>query len=205
MPLPRIVGVAVGGFEAGSRKGLLPRLAFLRQEVRAQPIGQRAERGLTARAVELDDRSTPQPDRRMSSASIANCGCRTGPSARNVSTPPRTPVDRRAKPLRCLAACEGGSQIAGSLVQVTPQRLRRDEPPVEQRRQSLTKTPFPQLREHQRDVLVVARDRPADAERLVQRFADETRHLGVVRELESRDRRRPRAGIHAAATGRRRR
>ena len=45
--------------------------------------------------------------------------------------------------------------------------------------------PLAELREHQRHVVVVARDAAADAQRLIERLADQPRHLGVVRQLEA--------------------
>ena len=62
--------------------------------------------------------------------------------------------------------------------------MRRDEPPIEQRRDAAAQPPLAQLREHQRHIVVVSRDAAADAERLVERLADQPRHLGVVGELE---------------------
>ena len=45
--------------------------------------------------------------------------------------------------------------------------------------------PLAQLREHQRHVVVVAREAAADPQRLVERLADQPRHLGVVGEVEA--------------------
>ena len=43
-----------------------------------------------------------------------------------------------------------------------------------------------ELREHERDVLVLARNAPARAQRPIERLVNEARHLGFVRHLETR-------------------
>ena len=70
--------------------------------------------------------------------------------------------------------------------EIAAQHLRRDEPPVEQRGDPDAQPPLPELREHQRHVIVVSRDGAADAKRPIERFADEARHLGVVGQVERR-------------------
>ena len=77
-----------------------------------------------------------------------------------------------------------GRQVARALLQKPAQRMRRDEPPIEQRRDAGAQPPLAELREHQRHIVVVARDAAADAERLIERLADQPRHLGVVGEVE---------------------
>ena len=64
--------------------------------------------------------------------------------------------------------------------------MRRDEAPIEQRADSRAKPALAQLREHERDIVVVFRDTAADPERLIERRADQSGNLGVVGEIESR-------------------
>ncbi len=77
-----------------------------------------------------------------------------------------------------------GGQLPRTARQVTPQRFRRDEPPIDQRRQAGSEPPLSELREHERDVVVLLRDAAADSERLGQRLADEPWHLRVGGEVE---------------------
>ncbi len=64
--------------------------------------------------------------------------------------------------------------------------MRRDEPPIQQRPDAGAEPPLAELREHERHVLVVAREAAADAQRLVERRRHEPRRLRVVGEIEAR-------------------
>ena len=64
--------------------------------------------------------------------------------------------------------------------------MRGDQPPIEQRRNARPQAPFAELREHQRHIVVFPRQGAADAERLIERLADQPRHLGVIGEVEAR-------------------
>ena len=90
-----------------------------------------------------------------------------------------------AQPCGGRLAGAGGRQIARSLLQKPAQRVRRDEPAIEQRRDAGAQAPLAELREHQRHIVVVARDAAADPQRLVERLADQARHLGLVGEIEA--------------------
>ncbi len=85
----------------------------------------------------------------------------------------------------CLAGA-GGRQIARALPQEAAQRVRRDQTAIEQRRDAGAQPALPELREHQRDIVVFPCDPAADAKRLVERLADQPRHFGVVGEVEPR-------------------
>ena len=69
--------------------------------------------------------------------------------------------------------------------QETVQRVARDEPAVEERRQRLAQPRLAELGEQQRNVGIVGRDGPADGERAVQRRFDKARRFGFVGEIES--------------------
>ncbi len=89
------------------------------------------------------------------------------------------------------AAQRVGQAVAGRLdrhlaaAQETVQRVARDEPAIEQRRQRLAQPRLAELGEQQRNVGIVERDGPADRERAVERRFDEARRLGFVGEIES--------------------
>ena len=72
------------------------------------------------------------------------------------------------------------SASAAAARQIALQHVGRHQPSFEQRRQRSTRAPFPELRKHQRHVLVVARRRAADAQRAVERLVHEPRQLGLV-------------------------
>ena len=91
-----------------------------------------------------------------------------------------------AQPRRRAARTPSRGQIARPLLQEPAQRVRRDQPPIQQRRDAGAQPPLAELREHQRHVVVVARQGAADAQRLIERLADQPRHLGVVGEVEAR-------------------
>ena len=210
MPLPGVVGCrSRSAVKPVPAKLLAARLAVLRQEV--------------ARAADRPARGTPPaPSRDLRTrTAVRVCrrtarGCRprasrtadgaTGPSSRNdveaVAHAARTRRAAAPPPLRTRVAAV---RSRGPLC-----RNRRSACGATSRRSSsaampAAQPPLAELREHQRHVIVVARDAAADAQRLIERLADQPRHLGVVGEVEARDRRRPRAETRAAATGRRRR
>jgi hypothetical protein len=92
MPPPRVVRVAVRGVERRAREALAARFAVLREEIGAQAIEQMSKgrlffaalKGPALRMLQACSRYAPwafqardpsgEPDWRMSSASIANCG-----------------------------------------------------------------------------------------------------------------------------------
>ncbi len=65
------------------------------------------------------------------------------------------------------------------------ERIARDQPAIEQRRQRLAQPRLAQLGEQQRDVRIVERDGAADRQRAVERRFDESRRLGFVGEVEA--------------------
>jgi hypothetical protein len=101
-------------------------------------------------------------------------------------TPAAHATKQLAKPVRRATARDSRRQISRTAFQVPPQRIVRNQPAIEQRAQPVAQTPLSQLREHQRDIVVIPRDPPADPKRLIERLVDEPRHLGRVREVESR-------------------
>ena len=66
------------------------------------------------------------------------------------------------------------------------ERVPGDQAPIEQRRQAITRPCDTQLRQHERDVLVLAGEVHQDAQRAIERRRDEPRHLGLVGEIERR-------------------
>src|SRR4029077_15858466 len=79
-----------------------------------------------------------------------------------------------------------GGQIARALLEKPAQRVRRHETAVEERGDAGAQPPFAELREDERDIVVVARDAAADAESLIKRRPDQPRDLRVVRQVEAR-------------------
>ena len=121
----------------------------------------------------------------MSSASIANCGCRTGPSRRNESTPPFADSKSSRRRDAALAACDFRREIARPAREVAPKHLRRDEAPAEQHPEPRSEAPLAELREHERDIIVLLRDTSANSKSDVERLFDEPRRFRVVGELEA--------------------
>ena len=77
-------------------------------------------------------------------------------------------------------------QLTRPFLQVAVQNARRDEPSVEQRAEPSAQTPLAKLRKHEGDVVVLARVRPRDSKRAIERLLHETRHLGLVGQSEAR-------------------
>src|SRR5437667_10654458 len=78
-----------------------------------------------------------------------------------------------------------GCQIARAALQKPSQRLWRHEPAVEQRADACPQPPLAELCEHQRHIVVVGRHRTANPKRLIERIADEARHVGFGSEIEA--------------------
>ncbi len=184
MAPPRVLVVAVGRRKAGAREVLAARLAGLRQEVGAQSVDQRPERRLGGVAFPITDPARREAadvvgkhrELRMMDWAVlqedVNAGVHIG--------------EETAQPLGGPAAGEGRGEIPRSVLEVPPQRLRRHEASIEQRRDAAPQSPFPELRKDQRDIIIVAGDGAADAQRPIERFADQPRHLRVVGKVEPR-------------------
>ncbi len=71
-------------------------------------------------------------------------------------------------------------------MQKSSQRVRCDEPAVQQRGDAHTEPTLAELRKHERHVVVLPRHAAADTQRLVQRFGNQTRDVGVRGKIESR-------------------
>ncbi len=82
-----------------------------------------------------------------------------------------------ADPLRC--------QVGRPAREETIERCPRDQTPLEQRRQALTRPRDTELRKDERDVRIGARLSRQDAERLIERVFDESRDFGLVRQVET--------------------
>ncbi len=89
-------------------------------------------------------------------------------------------LDRRGRARR------RGCEIARTALQKAAEGVRCHQPPIEQRGDAGSQPSLAQLREHQRHVVVFLRDRPADTQRLIERLADQARHIGVGRQIETR-------------------
>ena len=182
MPPPGVFSVAIGSREAGTHEVLAARLTVLLEEVGAQPIDQPAQRRLSGAArqvavsarAQADDVAGKHRKLRMADGTVVQEEWDAG-----------TGVGKKAaQPVGGAATGDGRSEIARSVLQISPQRLRGHKTSIEERRDAAPYPPFAKLREQQRHIVIFARHRPADAQRLVERFADEPRHLGFVREVE---------------------
>ena len=69
--------------------------------------------------------------------------------------------------------------------QVALEDARRHQPAVEQRGQTAAGASIAELREDERDVLVLAREDAARPQRAIERFVDETGHLCLIRDVEA--------------------
>jgi hypothetical protein len=185
MPLPGVLRVAVDTLEAGAGKGLLAGLAILRQKVRTQPIDERPKCRLTLPCVDREALivRTQPPDVGRQHGELR---MQPRPVREKHLEAAAHAAKQLAKPVGGAPACDSGRQISRTALQVPPQGVWRHQPPIEQRAQPVAQTPFSQLREHQRDIVVVPGKPPTDAKRLIERFVDEPRHVGLVREVESR-------------------
>ena len=153
-----------------------PRLAFLRQEVLAQPCerglhGGRVDRGARFDgAADLSQRSGEEEERRLGRAGLQE-PIEAAPHP--VRTRPRT----AAVAARLAAAV---SRSRGASRQVVGQHARRHDAAVQQRREAGARAPLAELREHERHILVVAREAAADAKSAVERLVHQPRHLGLI-------------------------
>ncbi len=73
----------------------------------------------------------------------------------------------------------------GPAARYRPRYAGRHDAALEQTGQPGARATVAELREHERDVLVLARDAPARAQRPIERLVNEARHLGFVRHLET--------------------
>ncbi len=90
------------------------------------------------------------------------------------------------QPFGPLAARLRRRQVARAEARDTPEHTLGHGPPFEQRGETGAQPPLAQMRDEQRDAFVAARPRPADAQRVVERFLDQARHLGFVGHVEAR-------------------
>ena len=216
MPLPGVGGCrSRSAVNAGAGELVAARLALLRQKVGAQPIDERAKRGLRHRGsdgLRTADCGLRHCRLRIPSTAAARrppasrtAGGRTGPSFRNASRPSRTPPNTSRS--RAAAASHA---VAAVRSRGPFWRNRRSACGATSRRSSSAAMPLrsrrsPSCANTSATSSSSRASAAADPKRLIERLADQPRHLGVVREVEARDRRRPRAETRAAATGRRRR
>ena len=84
-----------------------------------------------------------------------------------------------------LLAHEASGQATRTCRQIAPQGLGSDQTSVQQARQAGAKAALTELGEDQRDVVIGAGNRTADAERLIERFLDQSWHLRVVSQLKA--------------------
>ena len=82
-------------------------------------------------------------------------------------------------------AVAGGVDAHVAAAQEAIERIARDQPAIEQRRQRLAQPRLAELGEEQRHVRIVERDGAADRQRAVERGFDEARRLGFVGEIEA--------------------
>src|SRR5262249_10903303 len=139
MPLPRVVGVAVGSLEDRAREVLAARVAVLRQEVRPQAIHEAAKSGLPlTRPPSHKERGPFRP------AMLRHQRTYVRGQHRELWMMARPVVEKRVEAItRCYEPisqlCGGGAargvgrQILRAFRQVPAERLRRDEAPVEER------------------------------------------------------------------------
>src|SRR5262245_43945720 len=76
--------------------------------------------------------------------------------------------DIDSKSVSCPTTGFGWAQIARRTGEVSPQGRGRDQSSVEQHAKTDAQTPFAQLREDERDIIVVSGQRAADAKRVVE-------------------------------------
>ena len=106
-----------------------------------------------------------------------------GPDEGVEPTPPRVEqVDHRGR-----RAASGALhvQVRWPDREVSKQHTTRDDSPMQERGEPRARPPLAELRKHERHVLIVAGTRLADAQRPVERFVDQPRHLRLVQHREA--------------------
>jgi len=116
-----------------------------------------------------------QPERRMQ---------RTGLEKAIEASPHR--LEQRKQRLRTPARGVADGEVARTGGEVSTEDARGHDPAIEQGRETSPRPPITKLCEHERNMLVLSRDAPADAQRAVERLVDESRHFGLVGHLEAR-------------------
>ena len=185
MPLPRRLRHAVLLLDLRLTEPLgFARLAVLREEVGANPIDEHAERRLHlgARVVGRLSRA----ERRQIGGQHRELRMADGTLAKQRAESSWRVPQQVGKPFGGPAAGDFRREIARPEFEEPPQHVGRHEPPAEQRRQSVTQPALAQLHEHHRHVGVGLREMTADAQRPIERFADEPRDLRLVRQVEAR-------------------
>ena len=90
-----------------------------------------------------------------------------------------------AQSIRGLETDPLGCQVGWPAREETIERCPRDQTPLEQRRQALTRPRDTELCKDERDVRIGARLSRQDAERLIERVFDESRDFGLVRQVKT--------------------
>ena len=159
----------------------LPRLAFVGQEVPADPLEHRSNHRLRLVAQAAASRRTSRRN-----SAVARMGVR--------SRPPGTRRGRRESPAATSPSAAAASRQICSAVEIARaareeavERVPGDQPPIEQRGQAVARAarcraaPAPARR---RDRSRAMADQ--DPHRPIERRGDEPRHLGLVGEIEGR-------------------
>ena len=162
----------------------LPRRAGLGEEVRAEPVDHALERRRVdgVRAVPLGGAHQPADVRREERVP----GVAHGPAVekRLQAAGDRPQLGRQ--PVRAATARLRHRQVARERAGCPPQHALGHAAPRQQRGEARPQPVLAELREQQRDALVSARPRAADAQRRVERLLDQARDLGLVGHVEAR-------------------
>ena len=184
MPLPRRLRRALFFLEfRRAEAARFPRCAVLRQKVAADAIDQHPEgrlafgRGAVGRAAGSERAQVGREHRELRMA------VRT--FAKEQVESARYRRQRVAQPRRRLRARALGRQVPRTRLEESSKDIRRDEAAIEERREAVAQAALAKLDEHHRDVGIGPREMTADAERSIERFADESRNLRLIREVES--------------------
>ena len=184
----RPVGLARGLARVGLGRVVvrdpLPRRARLGEDVRAEAI----EHALQLRRAQSAFLQTRRRAHEPADVGGQECVARVvdGAAVEKRLDSAGHGAENRRDPLHAPSARLRHRQAAGAGARDAPQHARRHRAPLEQRGKSRTQPVLAEVGQQQRDVLVVARPRPADAERVVERLLDEPRHLGFVGDVEAR-------------------
>ena len=189
MPLPGVVGVAVRGREPGARETFAARLAVLGQEIRAQPVRRAPETRLALARLRRRRGSRSRIADPSTAAAIVRPASRT--AGGRLGHRAGTPRDRRGRRRKSCASRSprAGTPTAavrsrGPFCEKAAQRMRRHQPPIEQRRQPLRSRRSPSCAKTSATSSSSRAMRAADSQRLVERLARPAAALGVVGELE---------------------
>ena len=167
----RVVGLVVG-IDART----LARLALVGQKVPADPLEHRSNHRLRLVAQALQPANVAQKER------VAWVGVR--PSLQECGEPSRNRLQDVLERRRRVAADLERLQVARAAGEEAVECVTGHEPAIDERGQAISSAPDAELRQHQGDVAILARDRHQDPHRPIERGGDEPRDLGFVRELE---------------------